>query len=448
MSHNITSLKLQYYPTDSRICDFFTFLHFEIQNVDLVNKNNYWKGTDEIKLSMEKIKNYEEEMISQGLEDYPRYDTYMFQKDVIENRTNYQDFPIQHTSYRYNPSARSNQVGNYKISIFDLFAGEGEWLVNYQKFATGRIPHIKTFGIELSPERAETMKNKNIDFVVESAYEDVEVPKESCSLLLFNPPYGNESSKERLTKNYLMDIVNREILIPNYSFVDFVIRVEDFKDCLDILLNHFSIYEDTMYLAPQDEYNKFKQLVFTAQYKSHKSLLSKSKWQISQTLEDKKNIMEKTSNLLEINVTKISLHTVNVCRSLHTNRFIDKMSNLSLKNRNKEKVSVNGDAAWKWFEGLTTKEDTMSSNLIVPKELKKGELVNIMSSGFLNGQIENHVISGGTKQVIEEKSSLKQTNSGNFVEQIESRKVNKSFLNILLPDGTIKSLMNEEVGEE
>lgn len=448
MGHNITDLKLQYYPTDSRICDFFTFLHFDMKHIDNINDSNSWKRTEEVYKSLKNIKDYEEEMRSQGLNDWPNYGTYKFQKDVIENRINHKDFSISNTSMKYNPKVSPHQKGILNLSIFDLFAGEGEWLINYKKYATGPIPYIKTFGIELSPERAETMQTKHIDFIVESAYEDVETPKEACSLLLFNPPYGNETSKERLTTNYLKDIVSREILIPNYSFVDFVIREDDFKDCMDILLGHFSIYEDTLYLAPLDEYNKFKQVVFTAEYKSHESILSKSKMQISKTLEVKNKLLKKISGLSEIDVTKISSITLSNCRSLKSNRFIEKMRNINLKNKNLDKNSISTDATWKWFKEFTDIEDNMNSKIVVPKELKKGELVNIMSSGFLNGQIENHVISGGTKQVEEQKSTLKQTINGNFVEQIESRKVNKSFLNVLLPNGVIKSLLNEEVGEE
>lgn len=447
MSHNITSLKLQYYPTDTRICDFFTFLHFEIINKDEENQRKLWTNTPVVIESNQKIKDYEKKMISKGEKGYPDYGTYIFQKDVIENGINHNEFSIDHKSSRYNTTSSYNLV-DMRISIFDVFAGEGEWLINYKKYTTHPLSSVKTFGIELSPERASKLKDNKINYVFESAYEDVEIPEESCSLLLFNPPYGNETAKERLTRNYLKDIVNRKILVEQNSFVDFVIREDDFKDCLDILLEHFHIYEDTLFLAPQDEYNKFKQIVFVAKYKKHKPYTMNTKRDIAEKLKKKEEFLNMIPSLSEINVTKVSRYTKSLIKYLTTTRIVEKMQNLNLKNSNLEKISAKKDAAWKWFEGLTNNEDNMKTKITVPKELKKGELVNIMSSGFLNGQIENHIISGGTQQVLEESRTLKQNSKGDLVEQLEVRKINKSFLNVLLPDGSIKSLLNEEEAGE
>jgi malonyl CoA-acyl carrier protein transacylase len=84
-------------------------------------------------------------------------------------------------------------------------------------------------------------------------------------------------------------------------------------------------------------------------------------------------------------------------------------------------------------------------DITLPKEPKKGEIVNLISSGMLNQQVDNHVVSGGTKQVEETIKSIQLDSEGKEREVIEVRRTNIPFFNVLLADGSIKKLLNKEV---
>ena len=234
MGYNFSNLKLQYYPTDSRICEFFTYLHFPIIHKDESDFKNYsWMKNDIYYQAEKNIKEYEDMMKAKSEYKFkkdwfkiPSYTTYKFQKDIIENQlSNTQDYK---SNWEY--------VSGKNISVNDYFCGEGEWLVSANKYYEQYRNPIRTLGIELEQNRANISKQNGVNYIYNSAFEDVTLPTESASLLLFNPPYFNESKDERATKKYLLEILKKQVLIKGESFVDFVIREDDFRDCLDILL--------------------------------------------------------------------------------------------------------------------------------------------------------------------------------------------------------------------
>lgn len=446
MGYNISQLKAQYYRTHDAISNYFTFLHFYIQHEDTVNLTKYYDS--EIKdQSLLNIKQYEEYMknnvykLKKDWYKIPKYDTYKFQKDVIKNGINIDKYTIDNSYANYT---------SVKTSIFDLWAGEGLWLNNIKKYYNHKeynndIYSIKTLGIELVKERANKLKENQTDYFYNSASEDVKLPPNSCSLLLFNPPYFNESNELRATKKYLLDIIDSKILCENTSMVDFVIREDDFRDCLDLLLDHFSIVKDTIAKAPSDEFSKFKQVVFTARFKYYKALPLNTNYDIVKRQREKQEYIDILDNIKEINLNNISDLTFQTTRALYMCDFDKMIESIQLQNNNSNKISNNNNMVWNWFKELTDTNTKSFTNITVPKELKKGEIVNIISSGFINGQINNHVISGGTKQVEETIKSIQLDSNGKERETIEVRRINKPFLNVLLPNGKIKKLLNKDV---
>jgi len=57
-------------------------------------------------------------------------------------------------------------------------------------------------------------------------------------------------------------------------------------------------------------------------------------------------------------------------------------------------------------------------------------------------------VAGGTEQVQETITSIKIGDDGKEYEQIEVRKINKPYLNVLLPNGRIKKLLNKTESED
>lgn len=437
MGYNISQLKLQYYPTDRRICDYFTYLHLPIYNV-LESEYNAYKHmknnrTIELNEYYDSMKALPQFKFKKDWFKIPTYSTYHFQKDVIENNN------PDYNSFKFKRDYYSNE-----ISINDYFCGQGEWLINYKKYESVTYP-IKTLGIELEEQRADISKANGINYIFNSAYEDVELPSNSVSILCFNPPYFNESNTERATKRYLQEIIDNKTLIECSSWIDFVIREDDFIDCLDILLDHFVIESQTIAKAPSDEFSKFKQIVFTAKFNKYWKPSLDTKYLINYRQNEKQKYINILQDVKEIDVTNISQEVLNHCRELTYIKFDEMIKLIQVKNNSKNKISNNKDLAWNWFKELTQTNLETKTTLTMPKEPKQGEIINIISSGFINGQIDNHVISGGTRQVEETIKSLQMNDKGQEHEVIEVRRINKPFLNVLLPNGSIKKLLNKDV---
>lgn len=443
MGYNISQLKLQYYPTDLRICNYFMFLHFDILHKDEEAIRNVFGASEEVRKRHDEYKTvwYEKYPKKKDWYKIPSYSAVKFQEMVIENNILSKDF-----EFKYSIKDSSGYTSRtLKTSIVDLFAGKGEWLNLYKQYIDDFQGFIKTLGVELSKERYEEMKT-NTDYAYHSAFEDIEIPQESISLLLFNPPYDTVDG-ERLTKIYLQNIIDRKILIECESYVDFVIREDDFRDCLDLIQDHFTIIKDSMAKAPSDEFSKFKQVVFTARYKYHRKSALDTRYLIEERQNLKQTFLEKVDNLETINITNIPPDNLKIMKDLKHCLFIDKVKAIQLKNNNKNKISFDNDMAWNWLKDLTEIKTDTIGGLIVPKKLKQGEIINIISSGYINGQINNHIISGGTRQVEEEIKTLHYGDDGQEKEQIEVRKINKPYLNVLLPNGEIKRLLDKEIKE-
>lgn len=453
MGHMQSVLKAEYYPTDKRICNYFAILHLPIEHKhkDLYrgykNLNSSCEDVIEAKREIEEYEKYMKTNVYKFKKDWykiPSYSIYKFQKDIIEGNKNLND------EYEYDPYFLKASWGLSKpddvLSIADLFAGKGEWLTTYGSYSKHPYyPLVSTLGIELVKERAECLKKNGINYCFNSAYEDMDFGSKGLfSLFLFNPPYSTING-ERTTKYYLKDIIEKEILIECNSFVDFVIREDDFIDCLDLLLDHFSIVEETLFKAPSDEYGKYKQVVFTARYKRKSKRKLDTRFLVQDRQKLKESTIKRLDNLEEIDITKIPKDKLGICRRLTPLHFDKQMESLKMKSNNAKKISNKNDMTWRWFEELTKIDTETIGNLILPKPPKDGEIINIISSGLLNEQVDNHVVVGGIEQKTETFKAVVTDSNGKGSERIEVRKINKPFFNVLLPNGDIKKLMNKSI---
>jgi hypothetical protein len=110
------------------------------------------------------------------------------------------------------------------------------------------------------------------------------------------------------------------------------------------------------------------------------------------------------------------------------------------------------DNAWKWIKDITELKDLGQEKLTLPKELKIGEIANVLSSGYINGTIslENnkakHVVIGGTRKVTKEESKTYKGEDGKKVTETTIVKMSKPYLNVLCSiDGMLQI---KELGED
>jgi len=138
----------------------------------------------------------------------------------------------------------TNGNDNFPITICDPFAGESKWIDIFKSFVPKNDygSDILLISNELEQNRYEIFKdNVNIDEKYNKSFEELNLPKNSLSLILFNCPYG-ETNKIRNVKNYINQILEKQILFnptntKDYKtgYIVFVIRKDDFLDSLDIL---------------------------------------------------------------------------------------------------------------------------------------------------------------------------------------------------------------------
>jgi hypothetical protein len=82
------------------------------------------------------------------------------------------------------------------IVVADLFAGEGAWLSLFQRLNKGYLSNrIYLVANELEPGRYQTiLDSKLVNKATNMAFEELQLPRHSVSIMLFNPPYTSIGS--------------------------------------------------------------------------------------------------------------------------------------------------------------------------------------------------------------------------------------------------------------
>ena len=434
------TLKAQYYPTDLRIVNFLNYIHFPLKHKnthdwDYKEKylNPYIKG----------MRSKTEFKFKKDWYKIPDYNTYYFQKALNENNIQYLYDNFEYFNHFY-----SNCL---PAVILDPMCGKAEWLTSHKKFRG--INDTYTIGIELVKERADECKKNKVSLLYNDAYENIEFPEESISILYFNPPYDSikldDGKNERLTQYYLKDILDKNILA-HEGYVDLVIREDDFIDCLDFLFEHFQLDTELIFKAPQDEYNKFKQIIVIAKKRTIPiSKIATTEYSIKQALNNKLSLSEYVKNAPVMDLTKISINKLIELRENISSIDIDKKLKLfKQKKESLDMCSNSSDMVWNWFKGKTTAKENQLENLTVALPLKTGEMSNMLASGMLNGLVakgtkKNHIVVGGVEQTQGIKTAISYDGNDNKTEIKYIQKINKPYLNILTAEGKIIKLINK-----
>jgi len=375
--------------------------------------------------------------------DYCYYDKWLNDKDYDKIKQ-YCEFTLGY----------GNQ---FPITVCDLFAGNGDFLDVFKSFIPKKnnSNDFLLIANELEGNRFETAKlNKNIDYCYNSSFEELkEVPKQSISLMLFNPPYGITNGV-RNVKNYISQILKRNLIYNHPSSKDYktgyivcVIRKDDFLDSLDILSKNFDILKNSIYKTNPEEYAKFKQYIFIAKLKRNPYDFSKpmDAMDFQKQYSDVKAIIESEPefNLRQYNTYQsMNYPYIDYDTAKENNKYIEAPTSHISKN----------DSIWKWVKGITELKDLGGEKLVVPKPLKLGEISNLLASGMINGEISledgkgRHVAIGGTKSIEKKEVSKYKDDNGESYTETKIIKMSLPYLNILCSDNG--KLVIKELGGE
>jgi len=341
------------------------------------------------------------------------------------------------------------------IVISDLWAGEGNWLDSFKSF----IPIKKNsnefilVANELEENRYNVINNNpNIKDSYNEAFEDLkQIPKQSISLMLFNPPYGSTNGTRNI-KFYLNMLLEKQFLYnPTTSkdyksaYVAFVIRKDDFLDSLDLLSKNFDILKNSIYKTNPEEYAKFKQYIFIAKLKRFPYDLTKTMdaMDFQKQYNDVKSIIESEPefNLRMYNTyQQINLPYIDYETAKENNKYIEEPEVHISKN----------DSMWKWIKGITELKDLGEEKLVVPKPLKLGEISNLLASGKINGEISldgrgKHIAIGGTKSIQKKEVTSYKDDNGDKITETKIIKMSLPYLNILCSENGLLTI--KELGE-
>ena len=353
-----------------------------------------------------------------------------------------------------------------KIVISDYFAGEGLFLDCIKTFIplSDNSNDFLLVANELESNRFETIKsNPNIDDCYNSSFEELQIArmKNSVSLFLFNPPYGQTLTIDSNGKNvsmrnvryYLSMLLDRGVIFNPSTSKDYktgyivcVIRKDDFLDSLDILCKNFDVLKNSIYKTNPEEYAKFKQYIFIARLKRFPYDLTN----VHQAM-DYQNEYNKIKEIIE-SEPEFNLRMYNTYQMI-SYPYIDYET---LKENNKyieaptTHISKN-DSIWKWVKDITELKDLGEEKLTVPKPLKVGEISNLLASGKINGEISledgkgRHVAIGGTKSIEKKEVNIYKDDNGEKITETKVIRMSLPYLNILCSDNG--KLVIKELGD-
>jgi hypothetical protein len=345
----------------------------------------------------------------------------------------------------------------FPITICDGFAGESKWLESFKTV----IPendhgnNILLIANELETNRYNSfVDNKNIDDKYNKSFEELNLPRNSVALFLFNPPYSSSNS-ERNCKRYLRMILDRQILYNPSTSKDYktgyivcVIRKDDFLDSLDILSKNFDILKKSIYKTNPEEYAKFKQYIFIVHLKRFPYDFSNTMqaMDFQKQYNDVKEIIlsEPEFNLRQYNIYQsMNYPYIDYDTAKENNKYIEAPEIHISKN----------DSIWKWVKGITELKDLGEEKLVVPKPLKLGEISNLLASGMINGEISledgtgKHVAIGGTKSIEKKEITNYKDDNGDKITETKVIRMSLPYLNILCSDNG-KLVIKELGGNE
>lgn len=355
-----------------------------------------------------------------------------------------------------------NYASDY-TTMCDLFAGEGVWL---ELFKTA-IPNeyeknqIHLIANELEENRYNQIKSKGIvDEHHNFAFEEFnKLPKNSISLMLYNPPYG-DTNGIRNVKHYLDLIIEQELIHNSKGTnshyngnITMVIRKDDLLDSLGLIIKHFEIYADLLYKVNEEEYTRYKQFVVYAKLRKEPYDMNNSYWAMKYQEE-----VQSMTNLInsdpEFNVKMYEKSYRNRI-DLPSVPYRQMIFNITAAKKSSQLKSNLNNSNWHWMKELTEIKDMSKEKIVKPTPMKIGEVANIIASGMINGEMNlndkgNHVVVGGTRSELRSESYKEKDANGESVTVTKKILYSQPYLNVLISENgklKIKEIVGGEIAE-
>lgn len=366
------------------------------------------------------------------------------------------NYLLEQNNYKAIKEFCNIEIGNNNennVVIADLFAGEGKWLDSFKSIMelSSNSNHFLNLANELDEDRFSNIKNNlNIDESYNKSFEELQLPKNCISLMLFNPPYGITNGV-RNVRHYLEMIINKNILYnpektKDYKtgYIVFVIRKDDFLDSLDLIVKHFDVNKSCIYKVNPEEYSKFKQYIFIGHMRRY-PYNSDNIQEVADFQNEYDNIKTIINSEPEFNITMYR-----TCQWMNY-AYIDYLvvkENFKYIDKQNKYIS-NNDGAWKWIKGITELKNLSNEKITMPKNCKLGEIAMLLASGKINGNINlddnraSHIVVGGTKTIQTKETETHKDIDGKNVHTTKTIKMSKPYLNILCTQNgklTIKEL--------
>lgn len=415
----IAESKLQFYPTSP--LETYRMLPFIGQLQTSMSKYIF-----ELTATEEEKREFEDSILNNNVSFPHFYYDYFLKKDRV--KTLQEEFKIK--------------VGSKEgdLVIADLFAGEGKWLETFKTFLpyTEDSGNVVCVANEIEKGRYNKIKNNPyIDDCYNSAFEDLELPKKSISIMLFNPPYG-ETNGERNVRRYLRMILERELMV-NGGLLIGVLRKDDIEDCIDLFGQYFWTWQ--LYRTDEKEYDKWGQYVYIGTLKNYPYDL-KTPIGIRDLERDMNKIKKMLDENVEFNPSMYSNYGV-----------VPKVRWNIIKNnikiiKNQDKYISKDDSTWKWIRDLTELKDLSQEKITLPKSPKIGEIANIIASGMINGELDlngkgKHIVVGGVKDLERVETETAENNKGEKIIETKTIRYSEPYLNLLVNQNgklTVKEL--------
>jgi len=416
----LSSSKLQYYPTDTKECWRIAAIIGDLQ-INVFKENDYRPLLDEFE-----TKAITKGVVYYNVKTYARASLYNY---LLDNKK-YTE--IEHLFTLRYPVSYIGKAGkeNLPIVFADLFAGEGRFLSVFKHLAA-EPRNVFLVANEIEKNRYEAIVNdKNIDEHYNLAFEELQMPKHSINVMLFNPPYTNVGD-ERSAVIYFQDIINKKIMIDsNYSEksrIVLVLREDDLRKCIPLITKNCNVV--CCYCADNQVFKQFFSVVEMKTKPLGNSLCD---------VTAHSHEIDKLKDLVDQHLNFDPIMAIENFSWFSPIDFQKAKENLFISNHEIRIESNPDDKPWQFIRELTGLNDETKIEIVMPRPPKVGEIANLLAAGQLNSVMEmpdggSHVVIGGTK-IIETRQYQEIAGRNNKEDSVIIIRKHEPFLNILTVD--------------
>lgn len=283
------------------------------------------------------------------------------------------------------------------LSLFDLFPTDIETKRQFKY-----ISLAETFGAKEESEQLSNLPKKTKNQYLKKTLLNAALPKESLSIAFLRPK-NNEIK-------YIQETLKRDVIAPNGKLIVIVDRAQSERCLLELI-------------------EKYKILTVSRTFDHQQSMI------ICENSSKTKNYSKFIKALKDYRTLQFSSTVFSFPLIDFENRLYEEECDLL----DKSLISNSEDAAWQAFRDFTSIALTETSNSVVPKPLKLGELALFAAAGGkVNGPLAKedgkgeHIVLGGVETVKTTEQKTSYSKSGEAFDSFVVTESSKPFLNILI----------------